>query len=45
MSKDNQKQNLSELCEEYRRYNGFNSADYQTYNVKRGLYGSYGRTY
>ena len=28
---------LSELCEEYRRHNGFNSTDYQTYNVKRGL--------
>ena len=37
MSKDNQKQNFSELCEEYRRHNGFNSSDYQTYNVKRGL--------
>lgn len=28
---------LSELCEEYRRHNGFNSKDFQTYGVKRGL--------
>ena len=34
---DVQKENLSYLCEEYRRHNGFNSSDYQTYNVKRGL--------
>ncbi len=31
------KEKLSYLCEEYRHYNGFNSSDYQTYNVKRGL--------
>ncbi len=28
---------LYELCDEYRRYNGFNSQDYLTYGVKRGL--------
>lgn len=28
---------LSELCEEYRQHNGFNSQDYLTYGVKRGL--------
>ena len=28
---------LTELCDEYRRYNGFNSNDYLTYGVKRGL--------
>ncbi len=28
---------LSELCDEYRQHNGFNSQDYQTYGVKRGL--------
>src|SRR5574344_378847 len=28
---------LSDLCEEYRQHNGFNSQDYQTYGVKRGL--------
>ena len=34
---DVKKEKLSYLCEEYRRHNGFNSSDYQTYNVKRGL--------
>lgn len=29
--------NLSELCDEYRQHNGFNSQDYLTYGVKRGL--------
>lgn len=28
---------LNELCEEYRRHNGFNDRDYRTYGVKRGL--------
>ena len=28
---------LGELCEEYRSHNGFNSQDYLTYGVKRGL--------
>lgn len=28
---------LKYLCEEYRRHNGFNPQDYQTYGVKRGL--------
>ena len=28
---------LAELCDEYRQHNGFNSQDYQTYGVKRGL--------
>ncbi len=28
---------LKDLCDEYRRHNGFNSEDYQTYGVKRGL--------
>ena len=28
---------LSVLCDEYRRHNGFNSQDYLTYGVKRGL--------
>ncbi len=28
---------FSELCEEYRQHNGFNSGDYLTYGVKRGL--------
>lgn len=28
---------LKELCDEYRRYNGFNDRDYQIYGVKRGL--------
>ena len=28
---------LAELCDEYRRHNGFNSQDYLTYGVKRGL--------
>ena len=28
---------LKYLCEEYRRHNGFNASDYQTYGVKRGL--------
>lgn len=28
---------LVELCDEYRRYNGFNAQDYLTYGVKRGL--------
>ncbi len=28
---------LTELCDEYRRYNGFNNQDYLTYGVKRGL--------
>lgn len=28
---------LAELCDEYRRYNGFNARDFQTYGVKRGL--------
>ncbi len=28
---------LSELCDEYRHHNGFNSQDYLTYGVKRGL--------
>ena len=28
---------LTELCDEYRRYNGFNQRDYLTYGVKRGL--------
>ena len=28
---------LGRLCEEYRRHNGFNAKDYQTYGVKRGL--------
>lgn len=31
------KSKLSELCSEYHRYNGFNSEDYLTYGVKRGL--------
>ncbi len=36
--KDNQHDwKFSELCGEYRRHNGFNAIDYQTYNVKRGL--------
>lgn len=30
-------QHLRDLCEEYRRHNGFNPQDYQTYGVKRGL--------
>lgn len=34
---DVKNQKFSELCEEYRRHNGFNAMDYQTYNVKRGL--------
>ena len=37
MSTNSETQKFAELCEEYRRHNGFNSADYQTYNVKRGL--------
>lgn len=36
-SKDIYNDRLSELCEEYRQHNGFNSQDYQTYGVKRGL--------
>ncbi len=28
---------LADLCEEYRRHNGFNAEDYLTYGVKRGL--------
>ncbi|MGN1458348.1 MAG: citrate/2-methylcitrate synthase [Acutalibacteraceae bacterium] len=28
---------LAELCDEYRQHNGFNSQDYLTYGVKRGL--------
>ena len=28
---------LTELCDEYRRYNGFDQRDYLTYGVKRGL--------
>ena len=28
---------LTGLCDEYRRYNGFNKQDYLTYGVKRGL--------
>ncbi len=28
---------LAELCDEYRRHNGFNNEDYLTYGVKRGL--------
>lgn len=28
---------LGYLCDEYRRHNGFNAQDYQTYGVKRGL--------
>lgn len=28
---------LTELCDEYRQHNGFNSQDYLTYGVKRGL--------
>ena len=31
------KERLGALCEEYRRHNGFNAQDYQTYGVKRGL--------
>ncbi len=39
MSEDMEKMNdrLKYLCEEYRRHNGFNAQDYQTYGVKRGL--------
>ncbi len=28
---------FKDLCDEYRRHNGFNARDYQTYGVKRGL--------
>lgn len=28
---------LTELCDEYKRYNGFNAQDFLTYGVKRGL--------
>ena len=28
---------LKDLCDEYRRHNGFNAKDYLTYGVKRGL--------
>lgn len=31
------KERLKDLCDEYRRHNGFNAKDYQTYGVKRGL--------
>lgn len=31
------KEHLKDLCAEYRRHNGFNAQDYQTYGVKRGL--------
>lgn len=31
------KEKFTVLCDEYRSHNGFNSADYQTYGVKRGL--------
>ncbi len=37
MSTNSETQKFAELCEEYRRHNGFNASDYQTYNVKRGL--------
>lgn len=31
------KNTLTDLCDEYRQHNGFNSQDYMTYGVKRGL--------
>ena len=31
------RERLTELCDEYRQNNGFNSTDYLTYGVKRGL--------
>lgn len=37
IDKDLLNKRLSELCEEYRSHNGFNSQDYLTYGVKRGL--------
>ena len=37
MNNDNFYDRFAELCDEYRRHNGFNSEDYQTYGVKRGL--------
>ncbi len=33
----NYRDKLTELCDEYRSHNGFNSQDYLTYGVKRGL--------
>ncbi len=34
---DTLNEHLKYLCDEYRRHNGFNAGDYQTYGVKRGL--------
>ncbi len=34
---ENIKEHLTYLCDEYRRHNGFDARDYQTYGVKRGL--------
>ena len=36
-TKDFYNNKLAELCDEYRRHNGFNNEDYLTYGVKRGL--------